>query len=153
LKILEWLKIARKPDFTIKTPDGEIYLLRWYIIPRNPYFNIYLHKFVHSDDSRALHDHMYVNLSILIKNGYMEQFSRGIKFRTAPCLILRKPSTLHRIQLHCDDNEKEIPAWSIFITGPRIREWGFMCPNKRWIPWFEFVKVEEGGNTHGRGCD
>lgn len=34
----------RKPDFVIGDPANP-YLLRWYVIPRNKVFNIYLHKF------------------------------------------------------------------------------------------------------------
>lgn len=43
-------------DFTIGGHERP-YLLRWFIIPRNRFFNIYLHKFLRSDDDRALLDH------------------------------------------------------------------------------------------------
>jgi len=43
----------RRPDFVIggdaRTHDVA-YLLRWYLIPRNPLFNAYLHLFLRSDD-------------------------------------------------------------------------------------------------------
>ncbi len=42
----------RKPDFTVIGQGTEEvpYLQRWWVIPRNRWFNIYLHKFQHSDD-------------------------------------------------------------------------------------------------------
>ena len=45
---MRWFeKIAlRKPDFVIGGHDDP-YMLRWWIIPRNRFFNIYLHKFLH----------------------------------------------------------------------------------------------------------
>ena len=46
----------RHPDFIVGGKDNP-YLLRWFVIPRNPVFNIYLHRFLRSDDDRALHDH------------------------------------------------------------------------------------------------
>ncbi len=42
----------RKPDFIIGGPENP-YLLRWYLIPQNRFFNVYLHKILRSDDDRA----------------------------------------------------------------------------------------------------
>src|SRR3546814_8204117 len=42
----------RKPDITIGGEDNP-YLRRWYIIPRNRWFNVYLHEFLRDDDDRA----------------------------------------------------------------------------------------------------
>lgn len=49
-----WLRrlITGQPHQIIPSADDP-YLLRWYIIP----LNVYLHKFMRSDDDRALHDH------------------------------------------------------------------------------------------------
>ena len=49
----------RAPDFVIGGSDNP-YLLRWFLIPRNPVFNVYLHKFMRSDDDRALHTHPWL---------------------------------------------------------------------------------------------
>lgn len=46
----------RAPDFYIGG-NANPYLLRWWVIPRNRFFNVYLHKFLRDDDDRALHDH------------------------------------------------------------------------------------------------
>ena len=51
------------------------YLTRWHMIPRNPWFNIYLHFFVHGDDDRALHDHPWRSWSLLLDGGYREHTS------------------------------------------------------------------------------
>ena len=45
--------IKRPADFVIGPPERP-YLLRWWIIQRNRFFNIYLHKFLRSDDDLAL---------------------------------------------------------------------------------------------------
>ncbi len=44
---------SRVADFII----GDFYLLRWWVIPRNEMYNLYLHDIRKSDDDRALHDH------------------------------------------------------------------------------------------------
>lgn len=148
---------VRKPDFIIGGHDNP-YMLRWYVIPRNPIFNIYLHKFLRSDDDRALHDHMYVNCSIILKGSYLEHTKKGCSYRGAGQIVFRRPTTAHRIQLLSDcwwDMNKVCyrnnAAWTLFITGPRVREWGFHCP-KGWRSWREFTSPADSGSI-GKGCD
>lgn len=62
---------SRAPDFIIR-PAGRDQTLRWHVIPRNRWFNIYVHKWIESDDDRALHDHPYHNASILLSGEYRE---------------------------------------------------------------------------------
>jgi hypothetical protein len=77
--ITNWLaaganKIARsRPhDFTVGAARDP-YMLRWWVIPRNKVFNIYLHNFMRSDDDEALHDHPWAfNLSIIVHSEYTE---------------------------------------------------------------------------------
>lgn len=155
--------LGRYPDFIIGEDDP--YLLRWFIIPRNRLFNIYLHKFVRSDDDRALHDHPWLfNISILLKGSYVEHTPEGNEIvRKAGDIKGRWGKAPHRIELERKRQwykphlypyhmRKEIPVWTLFITGPKIREWGFYCPNG-WRVWYEFVDSKAGGNKTGRGCD
>jgi hypothetical protein len=41
-------------------------------------------------------------------------------------------------------------AVSLFMTGPKVREWGFACP-KGWVHWRDFTGGENG-ELVGRGC-
>ena len=136
----------RPPDFVIGEPDAP-YMLRWYVIPKNRYFNIYLHKVLRDDDDRALHDHPWFNLSIILRGGYIEYLSdRRPKVRRPGQIIFRRPERAHRLALRAGR-----PSWSLFLTGPHRRTWGFYCP-KGWVPWKEFVDLREGGNKRGAGC-
>ena len=67
-------RVPRAPDFIIGGAE-DAYMLRWWVIPRNRWFNIYLHKILRDDDPRALHDHPWWNISIVLKGGYLEWFS------------------------------------------------------------------------------
>jgi hypothetical protein len=156
----------RSPDFVIGSPESP-YLLRWWIIPRNRWFNIYLHKFLRDDDDRALHDHPWWSLSIILRGGYIEHLPGGVvKHRKAGQLIARRATQAHRIELFKLAQQLRgasacvmgyptaIPAWTLFITGPRIRQWGFHCSNE-WRHWRDFIGVKEGearGNEEGPGC-
>jgi hypothetical protein len=144
----------RKPDFVIGGEDNP-YLRRWWVIPRNKLFNIYLHQMLRDDDDRALHDHPWVNCSIVLKGGYFEHMPADDadpagptrqKWRGVGAVVFRRPKAAHRLSLWQGN-----PSWSLFITGPRIRSWGFWCP-KGWRDWKVFTNTDDGGATVGRGC-
>lgn len=141
----------RTPDFIIGGLDNP-YLLRWFVIPRNPLFNVYVHKFMRDDDDRALHDHPWFNLSVILQGRYIEHTIRagGIherKVYSAGAIRFRSPWFSHRIELL-----RRRPCWTLFITGPRLRQWGFHCP-RGWVHWRLFTNLQDGGATIGKGCD
>jgi hypothetical protein len=128
---------SRRPDVFI---GGEIntYMRRWFAIPRNPIFNVYLHEFVRSDDDRALHDHPWWNMSLLLDGEYTEHTiaAGGVESRVvyhAGQMKFRHARFAHRIELHAG------PCKTLFLTGPRLRVWGFHCP-KGWRDFKEFTK-------------
>jgi hypothetical protein len=140
--------------------------LRWYLTPWRTWAseankgtwryavgrllpNIYLHLFLRSDDDRALHDHPWVNLSFLIYGSYVEHTidAGGINrrtVRTAGDLKLRGPRSAHRIEI-------DAPCWTLFFTGPVVRDWGFHCPDIGWVFWKKFVDGKDSGAI-GKGC-
>ncbi|MBV2128182.1 hypothetical protein [Arsukibacterium indicum] len=130
----------RKPDFVI----GDNYMHRWWLIPRNRYFNIYLHKIMRNDDDRALHDHPWWSLSVLLKGKLREVLHNRIRYPLRFIPLLRSAKLAHRLEV------VEGPVWTLFITGPVIRSWGFHCP-KGFVPWKDFVDDRDAGKT-GRGC-
>lgn len=144
------LVAARRPPDVIIGGEADPYLRRWWLIPRNPVFNVYLHHFLRSDDDRALHDHPWINLSILLAGQYDEHTIRpgGINVRTrrrAGDWKLRTAKAAHRIEL------VDGPCWTLFLTGPRIRAWGFHCP-AGWRHWRDFTRPGASGEI-GRGCE
>jgi hypothetical protein len=132
----------RRPDFVIGQPA---YLRRWWIIPRNEMSNVYLHEILRDDDDRALHDHPWPNTSLLIAGGYREHTPDGVFERAAGDVVVREATALHRLEL-----VGGAPAISLFMTGPKVREWGFACP-QGWRHWREFTGGENG-ELVGRGC-
>lgn len=142
----------RLPDVVIG-PAEQPYLRRWHVIPRNRFFNIYLHHFLASDDDRALHDHPWINLSILLKGHYWEHLAAGpimspweVQRNQGEWIFRHSGKISHRIEL--EDNK---PVWTLFITGPRYRIWGFHCPDG-WKPYYEFLGRYDGADKE-KGCD
>ncbi len=138
------LNMRRDPDFVIGPVDNP-YLRRWWIVPRNELCNVYLHEVLRSDDDRALHDHPWVNTSMILAGGYHEHTPDGVFWREPGWVGHREATALHRLVV--PDGGRAI---TLFMTGPIVREWGFACP-QGWVPWQEFTNPANPGEI-GRGC-
>jgi len=133
--------MERAPDFVI----GDDYLRRWWVVPRNEFCSVYLHEILHSDDDRALHDHPWANTSFIISGGYIEHTPEGSFERKAGDVVERSGESLHRLEVRPGES-----AITLFLTGPRVREWGFQCP-KGWVHWKDFTSPDDPSQI-GRGC-
>ena len=135
------LMASRPADFVI----GEDYLRRWWVLPRNEFSNVYLHDIRKSDDDRALHDHPWPNTSVLLFGSYIEHTPEGTYVRKAGEVVRRPAHALHRLELIPGER-----AISLFMTGPKEREWGFAC-GQGWVHWRDFTSEDDNGQI-GRGC-
>lgn len=146
---IENMRPDRAPDFLIG-PEGDPYMERWYLVPRNPEFNIYYHRILHDDDDRALHNHPWPSFSIccagqmeeIIEDGEGGHQSRIVNVGDT---VFREPDLFHRLKLI-----DGVPCETLFITGARVQEWGFNCP-KGFVDWRIFTDFENTG-TVGAGC-
>lgn len=158
---------SREPDVRIPG-DRSIppYMLRWWKIRRNPFFNVYYHIVRRSDDDNALHDHPWWNFSIVLNGGYYEHLieAGGINRRTfypaGSVRFRRSGSFAHRLELeryganaYPTVQDEEIPVLTIFITGPVLRRWGFHHP-LRWVDaydWDDFLRDQGINGTRMDG--
>ena len=113
------------------------YLKRWHLIPKNPFFNIYLHKFT-GNDQKYPHCHPWNNLSIILKGSLREYYvsplsevpdalkhlnaCQNVRMLTRGDFVFRKAELVHRLEL-VDGH-----AWTLFVTFRRRRCWGFYTP-------------------------
>lgn len=136
-------RVCKGPDLDI----GPGYMHRWHVIPRNRWFNVYVHKIMKDDDDRALHDHPWASVSFMLRGIMREVMDGGRRRVLLPGIVplYRSATFKHRLEV------AKGPVWTIFITGPRIREWGFWCP-RGFVPWTQFVDSKDRG-IKGRGCD
>lgn len=152
------LLLAHGRECTKRPPDVRIpgdptippYMRRWWRIKRNAFFNIYFHVLLRSDDDTALHDHPWWNFSILIHGSYFEHCIKegGVhtktKYGPGAVRFRRSGNFAHRLELerHPDNfgfglGGTEKPVFTIFITGPALRRWGFHHP-LRWVDAYEW---------------
>lgn len=135
------------------------YMERWFLNrTRQPHeAKIYLHRFHRSDDDRALHDHPGDSVAFMVDGPYREwRFQDDVPGNPlVPRLILpgsvtfRPAHLAHRIELL---PEVTTPPLTVFIMSPKLREWGFHCP-QGWRHHLDFAAVFGKDNVVGRGCD
>ena len=133
----------RQPDLMI-APDGDPYLYRWHVIPRNQRANVYFHIQVADDPERPLHDHPWDNTSVILAGGYDELVAHPIfpeqvtpkvrKVREGD-VVHRKAEEAHRLLLASDLGY----TMTLFSTGPKRRRWGFWFPDG----WHDQAEVIE----------
>lgn len=132
-----------KPHVYVGSP-AKPYSLRWFLfqsrrdrrllrgrrvrwIDRVLDFNICVHKFLRADPP-GLHDHSWWNVSIILKGRLREEVEGGERILRPGRIVVRRSTTAHRL------TPIGGPAWTLFITGPWRREWGYWRKGK-WINW------------------
>lgn len=111
---LTWKEELGKP--------GHPYVIRW--ILECKWFSVRLHKWLGNDDLRNLHDHPWDYWAMVIKGCYVEKLDpsqgEGHFYWMLPWKpVRRKAERRHAVEL------VSWPTWSILVTGPERREWGF----------------------------
>ena len=142
LKLLE--RMGRKRVVMDRVND-EPYLERYYIFLKERTwfpFNVFLHKFLKSDPD-DVHDHPWPYATLILRGGYWEwipQFNKQGKIN-GEIAHWRKPGhfrissarSLHRIEL-----DPTVECWTLFMPGPKQREWGFISCGK-WVQWEQYL--------------
>lgn len=111
-------------------------LLVRYVVFRCAAFGIFVHHLMRSDHDRALHDHPWPFVSIVLRGGYCELHDQTLDGSTfclwhGPGSVLVRPAEWrHRFGL-------SRPAWTLVIVGRRQRRWGFFAPGG-WCWWRKY---------------
>lgn len=127
------------------------YMHRYYIV-RSRAANIRLHHIMRDDAERDLHDHPWDFTTHLLSGGYREHLGTGeIVEHHAPCTVHRRATDAHRLEL------LEGPMWTLIVTGPWFRTWGFHTADG-WVPWRDYqghattVDTDPDRRPHSRAC-
>lgn len=130
--------------------DHDPYLHRWYVL-RTKRVGLFIHKFVRSDEDRALHDHPWSFLVIPLWGGYIEHSDREpnaderlsylrhgtslervpVRRRVRPIISARYRDVTYRHRVELIESR---PSWSLFFRFTKVREWGFW-PKEGFVLW------------------
>lgn len=123
--------------YTIRGEDGSAYLSRL-LLPRvrlgGFQFRPMLHRFHRPDADGDLHNHPWTfGLSLVLVGGYLEErldLARGhgaTMQRWVRGLNLLTWRDFHRVVELLGQNEDGTgEVWTLFVTGERIQDWGFL---------------------------
>lgn len=125
--------------------DNEPYLERYYLFLKDRQkfpFNLFLHKFLKGDPD-DVHDHPWPYVTLILRGGYWEwvpvfntlgeKINEIRTWRAPGHWRFCSARSYHRIEL-----EPGVTAWTLFVPGPKQRDWGFLVRN-RWISHDQYL--------------
>jgi hypothetical protein len=101
-----------------------VYMRRWGV--ETPYGSVRLHHWLKSDDTRALHDHPWPFVTIVLRGFYWDlrvnETSGALQAQclTAGSITIRRANHTHAVVLPAGKD-----CWTFLVTGPIMRRWGF----------------------------
>jgi hypothetical protein len=184
-KFLIWCceKTGRTLTITGTAGPDDVYLIRYYVV-RSSWFNIFIHRFLRSDRD-DLHDHPWNFCTYLVSGSYAENrwneekkvVERTYRFNYPDdgwgehrenTLVYRRATDQHQVVVgrELKLTEKNDAALTICVTGPTIRNWGFIKevttqkdgktpisekyrPIREWIDWRTYLGLPP--DAPGRG--
>jgi hypothetical protein len=116
----EELKCRTANDFGAATG---VYVRRWYL--ETPFFTVRLHHWLHSDDTRHFHDHPWWFITMVLKGSYVDLSPEKNELMIPGRIRFRPANHRHSVKVGSGG------AWTILLTGPKVRRWGFWV-GKKW---------------------
>jgi hypothetical protein len=126
------MRLLRRERYTIGR-KGEAYLTRWVLLGKRKAgaWRLFLHCFHRSDFDKALHDHPWSFVSLVLWPGSWEHTWEGVKWYGPLSLLRRRARWAHRVEI-----EPGRLVWTLVLSGRYERKWGFWCP-RGWTRWEE----------------
>jgi len=103
-----------------------------------------LHEILRSDNDRHLHDHPFDYTTLILEGGYFEETPvdprdpaglRQTEWHAPGSVITRRATDAHRLVI-----PEGKTCTTLFMTGPRWREWGFHTEDG-WVHWRPYLGI------------
>lgn len=98
------------------------YVIRWRV--EAPPGSLRVHHWLAPDDDRAYHDHPWWFITLVLRGGYTDRSPAGDDHLRAPAVRLRRALHQHTVIPDADG------CWTLLLTGPVRRRWGFWVKGK-----------------------
>jgi hypothetical protein len=129
-KLLEWVahRFCTYRPIMDRADKSKVYMERWYFFgnEKSRWF-LALHKINVSDADAHLHDHSWHWAVLQLRGTYREHMPSGVYTRRPWSIRLRNKYALHRLELPPGK-----PVYTLFLGGPRSRQWGFRIDRTTW---------------------
>lgn len=140
-----------RPCDAVVGDEDAPYMLRWRLWRKNPLLNAFLHRVLRPDEEDAYHDHPWPSASLVLSGAVIEQFRSpaGVRSRRleAGSAVFRRARFAHRLS---PDPAVSEDTWTLFVMGPKLREWGFHCATG-WVHWEDYTALDPDGRRRRCG--
>ena len=155
--LLEQGKLKPHRYGNIANKAGELYMERGWLVQPHWWtlgWSARVHRTVRSDSDRALHDHPWRNISVILRGFYYEavpavreealwgfngqELVTSIR-RVAGDVVFRPAAARHRLIIPAGQE-----AYSLFIMGPWEQVWGFRTPEGK-VEWRTYLGLPPKG--------
>jgi len=141
LSVSEELAIQGKYRIILDREEKEPYLVRYYLYNYRPFARIVIHNILRSDID-GLHDHPWAFQTYILSGGYWEHTPEGRFWRDPGYHGVNAANNFHQLEIDPDADEQ---TWTLFLMGPKEKDWGFMNKDGIWIP--HEIYLEERKNN------
>jgi len=135
----------------IVSKEGVVHFKRYRLLS-TPWFNIYVHNILHSDEDLYPHDHPWAFMSLILWGSYLEEWLGAYEDwyyrrtgrlrkdkRSMGSLIIHRAKDFHKLTLHTRS------VWSLVFTfGKRRPSWGYQTP-QGWIDFQSYRELKNEG--------
>jgi len=130
LNVATKLESEGKKRIIMDRESKEPYLIRYYYQNYRPFARITIHNILRSDID-GLHDHPWPFQTFILAGGYWEHTPEGIFWRGPGYHGISKASDFHRLEI--DHKRAGEDTWTLFLMGPKEKEWGFLDTDGNWV--------------------
>jgi hypothetical protein len=133
---MNWFLSFFNKIFLVKeiiSKEGVVHFRRYRLF-HTPWFRIYIHKILKSDEDIHLHSHPWHLLSFILRGSYSEIYAqhpnwKSLKEKTlnAGNVNYHKPCDIHKLTL----KSKEV--WSFVIAYGKSKNWGYRLKDGTFI--------------------
>jgi hypothetical protein len=136
-----------KKFFLVKeiiSKENQVHFRRYRLLS-TPWFNLYLHQILKSDQDNYFHDHPWAFFSLILMGCYEELFTRAPwhdeifyrRYRVGQ-IASHSPQDAHSLTLLSP------VVWTLVLTTGRERVWGYQVNNK-WINFKTYRQLKRDG--------
>jgi hypothetical protein len=129
--------------FVIASETDNPYMVRYKVF-RTPFFKIFLHHILRSDEDEEMHDHPWNFVSFILWSGYYEVLP--VKGRPGVPDLPRRLRGGDVVRHRAADAHRLVltqPAWTLVIVTGKKRHWGFWT-ERGWEPYEVFLNRKYG---------